>query len=77
MGYGRGRKMPPKFSNFETGKDHTIKIDGKKHKPAALGALKGLAGATLANRKESKALAGGGKISKYYKGGGNVITGRD
>ena len=53
------------------------KIDGKKHKPAALDALKGLSGATLANIKETKALAGGGKISKYYKGGGNVITGRD
>jgi len=47
--------------------DPTIKIgDGKKDKPAS-----GWKKLTPKNK------AHGGKISKYYKGGGNVITGRD
>ena len=48
-------------------KPKVVEIDGKKHKPAS--GWKKLAKPT--NK------AHGGKISKYYKGGGNVITGRD
>ena len=44
--------------------DKPKEIDGKKDKPAS-------------GWKKLTNKAHGGKISKYYKGGGNVITGRD
>jgi|7_EtaG_2_1085326.scaffolds.fasta_scaffold104354_2 hypothetical protein len=41
--------------------------DPHKKKPGYLG---------FSAWKKAKGFASGGKISKYYKGGGNVITGR-
>ena len=52
------------------------KIDGKKHGPATLGPK--VLGPRLVEPKGDKNLLPYyyGKISKYYKDGGNVITGR-
>lgn len=59
-----GKHSPKGFKNFEVGPKYT-KLTKR---PSMIGLVKGLVGSTIANRKE--------KASKYYKGGGYVITGR-
>tara|TARA_X000001382_G_scaffold278_2_gene371 strand:- start:1555 stop:1743 length:189 start_codon:yes stop_codon:yes gene_type:complete len=59
------KKSPKGFMNFEVGS----KFTKPTKKPSMIGLVTGLVGSTIANKKE--------KLSKYYKGGGYVITGRN